>query len=114
MFGVGKTLKYTSWLCIALFFYHFMLVKKYEKPEEMPTIEPFLDAAKFVSWSIYDLTLLFTRPGMSKLLPDKLSIPGQPYPKCLVLNLNGLLVHQSYNLGTGMTLYKRPGLSVFL
>ena len=48
------------------------------------------------------------------MLPDKLSMPGQPYPKTLVLNLNGLLVHQVYNLGSGVTLYKRPGLSVFL
>lgn len=93
MFAIGKTLKYTSWACIVTFFYHFFLVKKYEKPEEWPVIEPFLDAAKFVSWSIYDLTLLFTRPGMSKMLPDKISLPGQQYPKTLVLNLNGLLVH---------------------
>ena len=77
MFGIGKGLKYTSWICIASFFYHFLLVKKVEKPEEYPVLEPFLDAAKFVSWSIYDLTLLFTRPGMSKMLPDKISLPGQ-------------------------------------
>jgi hypothetical protein len=39
MFAFGKTLKYASWACIALFFYHFILVKKFEKPEEYPTIE---------------------------------------------------------------------------
>jgi len=51
---------------------------------------------------------------MTKMLPDKIEFPGQEYPKTLVCNLTGTLVHQSYLLGQGTVLYKRPGLSVFL
>lgn len=46
------------------------------------------------------------------MLPDRL--PGIPYPKVLVLNLKGTLVHQTYKLGVGVELYKRPGLQAFL
>ena len=46
------------------------------------------------------------------MLPDRLS--GIPYPKVLVLNLKGTLVHQTYKLGVGVEMYKRPGLSAFL
>jgi len=77
MFAIGKTIKYSCWAVTALFFYHWFLIKKYAKPEEAMLVSgPFLDAARFVDWSIYDLKILFTRPGMSKMLPDKLSIPG--------------------------------------
>lgn len=94
MFGIGKAIKYSLWACMALFGYHMFLIKKFDKPEEKFSSEPFLDAAKFVDWTIYDIRLLLTKPGMSKMLPDKLIMPGQEYPKTLVLNLNGLLVHQ--------------------
>jgi hypothetical protein len=58
--------------------YHWALIKKYDKPEtKMLTSEPFLEAAKFVDWSIYDFKVLMTKPGMTKMLPDRLNIPGQ-------------------------------------
>lgn len=31
-----------------------------------------------------------------------------------MLNLNGTLVHQTYSMGVGVEMYKRPGLSTFL
>ena len=95
--------------------YHMFLIKKYDKPETaMLVSEPFLNAAKFIDWTIYDFRVLMTKPGMTKMLPDRLNIPGQQHPKVLVLNLNGTLVHQAYKLGSGLEFYKRPGLSVFL
>lgn len=94
MFMFGKTLKYTCWAGFAVFLYHMYIVKSYDKPEKAPlAFEPFLGAAKFVDWSIYDLRLLFTQPGMSKMLPDRFEFPGQQAPKTLVLNLQGTLVH---------------------
>ena len=30
------------------------------------------------------------------------------------MNFNGLLIHQTYKLGTGVEVFKRPGLSTFL
>ena len=72
----------------------------------------FLRLARFVDWSIYDVKKVFTQPAMTKMLPDRL--PGIPYPKVLVLNLKGTLVHQTYKLGVGVEMYKRPGLSAFL
>ena len=65
-----------------------------------------------MDWSIYDLKKVFTQPAMTKMLPDRL--PGIPYPKVLVMNLKGTLVHQKYSLGVGVELYKRPGLTAFL
>jgi hypothetical protein len=38
--------------------------------------EPFLNAAKFVDWSIYDIHVLLSKPGMTKMLPDRLVLPG--------------------------------------
>ena len=78
---------------MALFMYHWVLIKKCEKPEEKFSSLPFLNAARFVDWSIYDFKVLMTKPGMTKMLPDRMNIPGQPHPKCLVVNLNGTLVH---------------------
>lgn len=115
MFFIGKTIKYSIWTAIAIFMYHWYLVKKWAKPESAPLVSaPFLDAARFVDWSIYDFKVLMTKPGMTKMLPDQMKIPGQPNPKTLVVNLNGTLVHQSYSLGVGVEVFKRPGLSTFL
>ena len=55
-----------------------------------------------------------TKPAMTKMLPDRLDLPNIHYPKVLVLNLKGTLVHQVYELGVGVEMYKRPGLSSFL
>ena len=60
------------------------------------------------------MRILFTKPGMTKMLPDRISMPGIKYPKVLVMNLNGTLVHQTYKLGVGVEVFKRPGLSTFL
>jgi len=80
----------------------------------MLTSEPFLEAARFVDWSIYDFKVLMTKPGMTKMLPDRLKMPGQMDAKVLVMNLNGTLVHSTYSLGVGIEIYKRPGLTMFL
>jgi len=61
------------------------------------------------------LRLLLTRPPVSKLLQDIPPLPpGAAYPKTLVLNLRGTLIHSEYKFGTGFEILKRPGLSVFL
>lgn len=51
---------------------------------------------------------------MTKMLPDRIQFPGIQYPKVLVLNFKGTLIHQKYTLGVGQEIYKRPGLSAFL
>lgn len=115
MFLIGKAVKYTSWGLFGFFMYHMYLVKSYEKPDEGPLAsEPMIRAARMVDWSIKDFQKLLTKPGMTKMLPDRLDIPGQPPMKVLVCNLNGTLVHQTYKLGTGIEVYKRPGLTAFL
>lgn len=112
---IGKTLKYVIWAVSAIFFYHWAVIKKYEKPEQALLVsQPFLDAARKVDWFFFDIRQLLTKPGMSKMLPDRLNIPGMPQPKTLVLNFNGTMVHQTYQLGVGVELYKRPGLTAFL
>ena len=49
---------------------------------------------------------------MTKMLRDR--IPGEPNTKVLVLSFDGVIVHKTYNLGVGVELYKRPGLTSFL
>ena len=112
-FLMGKVFKYTSWIAFSIFFYHMFLIKKYKTPEDKyPTNEFFLRLARFIDWSIYDIKKIFTEPAMSKMLPDRPL--GVPMRKTLVLNLKGTLVHQTYKLGVGFELYKRPGLGAFL
>jgi hypothetical protein len=88
-------LKYTMWASFAVLVYHLALIKKFKKVEQDTSfyLLPFLDLAKFIDWTVYDIKLLFTQPGMTKMLPDKLDIPGQEYPKTLVMNLTGTIVH---------------------
>ena len=76
MFFIRKAIKYSIWSAMAIFMYHWALIKKYEKPEEKIASQPFLDAARFVDWSIYDFKVLMTKPGMTKMLPDRMNIPG--------------------------------------
>lgn len=58
---------------------------------------------------------MFTRPPVEKLLPDRPPLPpGNAYPKTLVLNLRGTLIHSEYKFGVGFEVQKRPGLSMFL
>ena len=74
---MGKAIKYSCWTAFAVFLYHLALIKKYEKPEEaLVCIGPFLEAARVVDWSIFDFLLLMTKPGMTKMLPDRLNVPG--------------------------------------
>lgn len=115
MYLIGKTLKYTMWGAFSIFMYHWYLIKKYDNPETAKLVnQHFLEAARFVDWSIYDFKVLMTKPGMTKMLPDRLIIPGQMIHKTLVLNFSGTMVHQTYTMGVGVELFKRPGLSMFL
>lgn len=112
---LGKGLKWTMWASFVLFFYHLWLLKK-EKPEEgFLANHWFLEAASFAKFTYEDLTILLTRPPVSKLLLDRPPLPPGSVPfKVLVLNLNGTLIHSEYKLGSGFEIVKRPGLSVFL
>lgn len=60
------------------------------------------------------MRLLLTRPPVEKLLPDRPDIPGMVFPKTLILNMRGTIIHSEYKFGTGFEILKRPGLSVFL
>lgn len=47
----------------------------------------------------YDLKILLTRPPVEKLLPDRPPLPpGAAYPKTLVINMRGTLVHSEYKV----------------
>ena len=76
------------------------LVKKKEKPEEgFLASDTFLRMAKSLDWHIYDLSLLLTRPPVEKLLPDRPPLPpAAAYPKTLILNLRGTIVHSEYKV----------------
>eukprot|EP00355_Strombidium_rassoulzadegani_P007161 CAMPEP_0168626764 /NCGR_PEP_ID=MMETSP0449_2-20121227/10824_1 /TAXON_ID=1082188 /ORGANISM="Strombidium rassoulzadegani, Strain ras09" /LENGTH=299 /DNA_ID=CAMNT_0008668817 /DNA_START=133 /DNA_END=1031 /DNA_ORIENTATION=- len=116
IFLMGKAIKYTSWAALALLGYHLAIVRKYKKPEEEApfVIGPFMEAAGACDFFIKDMKILFTMPGMTKMLPDRMNMPGYMNPKTLVINLNGTLVHQEYKLGVGSEIFKRPGLSTFI
>ena len=99
IFAFGKAFKYLSWGCLALFFYHMYLIKKTKEPSQgFLANQFFLDAAKTVDFFIYDLKLMLTRPPVAKLLPDRPQFPGVVYPKLLVLNLRGTLIHSEYKV----------------
>lgn len=116
MYVFGKAIKYSIWTYMALFSYHFYLVRKTEKPEQaLGCISMFLNHAQRFNWSIEDLTLLLTRPPVEKLMPDKPPLPPHiPYPKTLIIGLRGVTVHSEYILGVGFEFKKRPGLSTFI
>ena len=102
MFMFGRTVKYSLWATFSVFLYHMYLVKKLEKPETgFMASDTFLRIAKNVDWHIYDLTLLLTRPPVEKLLPDRPPLPpGASYPKTLVLNMRGTIMHSEYKVWT--------------
>jgi len=78
MLMMGKAFRYSAFASFVLFMIHMGFLKKYPHPEtEAPfCIEPFLNAAKVVDFSIHDFWVLMTKPGMTKMLPDRLNIPG--------------------------------------
>ena len=100
MFAVRKTIKYALWASIGMFAYHLYLVKKSDKPEKgFLANEFFLNAAKTADYAYYDIQLLLTRPPVEKLLPDRPPLPpGAMYPKTIVLNMRGTLVHSEYKV----------------
>jgi import inner membrane translocase subunit TIM50 len=105
MFAIGKTLKYTLWISFGLFWYHMYLLKKTEKPEQgFLANDFFLRMARQADWHFYDLKLLLTRPPVEKLLPDRPPLPpGAAYPKTLVINLRGTLIHSEYKVSQHQT-----------
>jgi len=92
-------LKYTIWTGTTLFFYHMYLIKRTNKPENgFLANENFLNFAKVVDYMFYDLKLLLTRPPVEKFLLDRPDIPGAVFPKVLILNMRGTLIHQEYKV----------------
>ena len=75
------------------------LLKKKEKPENgLFASDFFLRMARFADFSFYDLKMLLTRPPVEKLLPDRPNFPGMVFPKTIVLNLRGTLIHSEYKV----------------
>ena len=116
MFALGKTVKYTLWASIVLFCYHMYLLRNLEKLETGFLANGFfMDLARKGDAIFYEMSILMTRPPVEKLLPDRPPLPpGAAYPKTLVLNLRGTVVHSEYKFGLGFEVVKRPGLSMFL
>lgn len=91
-FVLGKFIKYCIWGGFAAFLYHLALIKNYKNPEDKYyTQDEFLRMARQADYWFWDIGKIFTKPAMSKMLPDR--FPGMQYPKVLVLNLKGTLVH---------------------
>ena len=62
-----------------------------------------------------DIKALMIKPPVEKLLPDRPPLPpGAAYPKTIVLNLRGTLIHSEYKFGVGFEILKRPGLSILI
>lgn len=76
-------------------------------------VYPYSSLAKYLYDSYLSLYDFLTKPPSSKLLPDQLHIKGftREPPKTLVLDLSGTLIHQEYEMGKGMLVIKRPGLT---
>jgi len=75
---IGKTFRYTTFAACVLVGIHMGFLKMYERPESEALffIYPFSDVAKFINFSAHDFMVLMTKPGMTKMLPDRMNIPG--------------------------------------
>lgn len=104
------------WAAFGFYVYHMYLVIKKDRPEEeFLANHYFLEAAEFTKYNYTMLSIMLTRPPVDKLLLDRPPVPqGYQNPKCLVLNLNGTLIHSEYKFGVGFELLKRPGLGMFI
>jgi len=102
LFTIGRTIKYTLWVGFAIFWYHMYLLKRTDNPEKgFLANNFFLNLAKKASYSYNDLKILLTRPPVEKLLPDRPPLPpGAIYPKTLILNMRGTIVHSEYKVNT--------------
>jgi import inner membrane translocase subunit TIM50 len=116
MYFLGKGFKYTVWAASVYFFYHLYVVAKKDRPEEAAGVHKyFLDQAMKLNGFIQDMTMVLTRPPIDKLLPNPPPLPpGAIWPKTIILNLRGTLVHSEYKFGEGFQFRKRPGLNAFL
>jgi len=63
--------------------------------------------------NLADLLDYFNKPAFEKLLPDPLPAPHQR-PYTLLIDLEGFLVHSSWDRATGWRTAKRPGVDYFL
>ena len=100
LFAFGKAIKYTLWTTFGIFCYHFYLIRKSKEPEKaFLAQEAFLDQARRVDAFVMDMKSLLTKPPVEKLLPDRPPLPpGAAYPKTLVINLRGTLIHSEYKV----------------
>lgn len=103
LYFAGKLFKYTTWFCSATFLYHFYLVRKMDKPENgFGANQFFLEMAYLVDTKVKEFTSMMTKPPVERLLPDPPDFgPGMIWPKTLVLNMRGTLIHSEYKFGEG-------------
>lgn len=95
----GKFMKYMMWTGFLLYSYHLYLVFKTEKPEDKALDDRFLGWAYNTKYMYKDLKELLTQPPVKCLLGDRgMAPPGAVFPKTLVLNVNGTLVHSEYKV----------------
>lgn len=98
-FVIGKTMKYTMWAGIGLYFYHLYLVNYNEKPETgFLANDRFLYSAMWTRVAVQDLRELLTMPPVKALLGERYVPPGYQTNKSLILSVNGVLVHSEYKV----------------
>lgn len=96
---LGRFMKYLMWTGFFLYSYHVYLVFKTEKPEEKAFDDRLLGWAFNTKYMYQDLKELLTQPPVKCLLGDRgPAPPGAMFPKTLVLNVNGTLVHSEYKV----------------
>lgn len=108
--------KYAFWAWLALFIYHYIMLKKKEDYKNSGMVIPiFCQWAEKFNYHVQGISMVLTRPPIEQLLPDPPPLPpGAVWPKTLVLNMRGTLVHSEYKFGEGFEFKKRPNLNLFL